>query len=83
MLTGLKMVFGPLGVLADVLPFLGSLVRMGTGLLSFLIALPCSLVTIAIAWIVYRPVLGIILLVIAVGSIVLLFMKRKPASAAA
>ena len=83
MYTGLKMVFGPLGVLADVLPFLGSLVRMGTGLLSFLIALPCSLVTIAIAWIFYRPLLGILLLVIAVGSIVMLFMKRKSAPAAA
>ena len=83
MYTGLKMVFGPLGVLADVLPFLGSLVRMGTGLLSFLIALPCSLVTIAIAWIVYRPVLGIILLVIAVGAIVMLFKNRKSAPAAA
>ena len=56
---------------------------MGTGLLSFLIALPCSLVTIAIAWIVYRPVLGIILLVIAVGAIVMLFKNRKSAPAAA
>ncbi len=83
MFTGLKMVFGPLGVLADVLPFLGSLVRMGTGLLSFLIALPCSLVTIAIAWIVYRPVLGIILLVVAVGAIVMLFKNRKSAVVAA
>ena len=83
MFTGLKMVFGPLGVLADVLPFLGSLVRMGTGLLSFLIALPCSLVTIAIAWIVYRPVLGIILLVVAVGAIVMLFKNRKTAAVAA
>ncbi len=83
MYGGLKKVFGPLGVLADVLPFLGSLVRMGTGLLSFLIALPCSLVTIAIAWIVYRPVLGIILLVIAVGAIVMLFKNRKSAPAAA
>ena len=81
MYTGLKMVFGPLGVLADVLPFLGSLVRMGTGLLSFLIALPCSLVTIAIAWIVYRPVLGVILLVIAVGSVVMLLKNRKAAPA--
>ncbi|MBR4673062.1 MAG: TMEM43 family protein [Victivallales bacterium] len=83
MFTGLKMVFGPLGVLADVLPFLGSLVRMGTGLLSFLIALPCSLVTIAIAWIVYRPVLGVILLVVAVGAIVMLFKNRKSAAVAA
>ena len=83
MYAGIKMVFEPLGVLADVLPFLGSLMRMGTGLLAFLIALPCSLVTIAIAWIFYRPLLGIFLLLVAVGSIVMLFMKRKAAPTAA
>ena len=77
MLIGLNMVFKPLSVLADVLPFLGDLVGMGTSMVSFLIALPCTLICIAIAWIFYRPVLGIILLVLAAGAIVLLIKKRK------
>ena len=82
MYSGLRKIFGPLDVLADVLPFLGSLMRMGTGLLSFLLALPCTLVTIGIAWIFYRPVLGVILLLLAAGCIALLISKRKPKEAA-
>ncbi|MBQ6472848.1 MAG: hypothetical protein IJJ33_12760 [Victivallales bacterium] len=83
MYGGLRMVLGPLDVLADVLPFLGSVMRIGTGLVSFLIAAPCTLVTVAIAWIVYRPVLAIILLVIAAALIFLLFKKRQSGQAPA
>jgi hypothetical protein len=50
-------------VVADVIPFLGSLVGMGIGLAAFLVALCLSLVTIAIAWVAHRPLLGIGLLV--------------------
>ena len=77
MLIGLNMVFKPLSVLGDVIPFIGDLIGMGTSVVSFLIALPCWLICIAIAWIFYRPVLGIILLILAVGAIVLLLKKRK------
>lgn len=65
MLVGLNMVFRPLSVLADVVPFIGRLVGAGTGLIAFLAALACSTVTMAIAWLVYRPLLGIGLLVMA------------------
>jgi hypothetical protein len=54
-------------VLADVIPFVGSLVGAGTGLASFLLAAMGSFVTIAIAWVFYRPVLGIALLLVAAG----------------
>ena len=77
MLIGLSMVFKPLSVLADVLPIAGNIVEMGTSVVSFLIALPCWLIVIAIAWIFYRPVLGIILLAIACAVIVYLLKKRK------
>lgn len=66
MFMGLRMVFGPLGVLGDVIPFLGRIVRAGTGLIAFGIAASLSLVTIALAWVYYRPLLGIGLLVLAV-----------------
>jgi hypothetical protein len=79
---GLSMLLAPLGVLADVLPFLGSIMRFGTSLIAMVIAVPTSLATIAIAWLAYRPVLGITLLVIGVGvPIALLIMKKGKAAA--
>jgi len=67
MLFGLALVFRPLSVVADVLPILGSLVGVGTGLIAFLVAFSLSLATVAIAWIAYRPLLGAALLVAAAG----------------
>ncbi len=83
MYIGLGMVFKPLSVLADVLPILGDIVGIGTGIVAGLIAFVCAVITIAIAWITYRPVLGITLLVLAVAGIVLLIMKRRAKAAAA
>ena len=82
MYMGLKMVFRPLEVLGDVLPILGDLIGIGTGILAFLIATPVALVTIAVAWLFYRPILGIILLVLAGGLLYLLIKKRAAAKAA-
>ena len=82
MFIGMSMVFKPLSVLADVLPILGDIVEMGMGLVAGLIAIICSLVTIAIAWLFYRPVLGIILLAVAGFFGWKLIQKRKAAKAA-
>lgn len=71
MFAGLSMIFKVLSVVADVLPFLGSVVGAGTGIISFLIAAVLSLITVAVAWIVYRPLLGVLLLAAAAGLIVL------------
>ncbi len=54
--------------MADVLPFLGDLVGMGTAVVALALALPLSLATIAIAWVVYRPLVGIGLIVVGVGG---------------
>jgi hypothetical protein len=83
MWLGITLVFRPMVVLADVLPFLGGLVQAGVGLVALLIALPLSLVTIAIGWIAFRPVLGIGLLVAAAvlfGGIWMLVRQRQAAS---
>ncbi len=79
MMAGLNMVFRPLSVVADVLPILGRIVGAGTGLIAFLVAAILSLLTIAIAWIAYRPVLGIALLVVVVGLVVVIRNKMKAA----
>ncbi len=82
MYMGLKMVFKPLEVLGDVLPILGDLIGIGTGILAFLIATPVALITIAVAWLFYRPILGIVLLAAAGGLLYLLIKKRAAAKAA-
>lgn len=83
MFMGLKMILRPLEVLGDVLPILGDIIGIGTGIVAFLIATPVALVTIGIAWLFYRPILGIALLAGAVGLLVLLIKKKKAAKAAA
>jgi len=75
MYLGLAMVFGPLSVLFDILPFLGNLVESGVKTISFLIAGALSFITIGVAWVAYRPMIAGILigvaLICAVGVIVL------------
>ena len=69
MAIGFGMIFKPLAILASVLPILGDIVGAGIGIIAFLMASLLSLITIAIAWIFYRPLLGIALLVLAGGAI--------------
>ena len=69
MAIGFGMIFKPLAILASVLPILGDIVGAGTGIIAFLMASLLSLITIAIAWIFYRPLLGIALLVLAGGAV--------------
>lgn len=76
---GLNSVFKPLSVIADVFPFFGSMVGFGTGFFSFLIALAVSLLTISTAWLYYRPLVGIPLLVGAVAVLIFAF-RKKPAN---
>lgn len=81
MFVGLAMVFQPLKVLADVLPFVGRIVGVGTGLIAFLLSAIGSSVTIAMAWVWYRPLIGVILLCVTVGALILLFkaLRKKAA----
>lgn len=84
MMAGLKAVLAPLKVLADVLPFLGSIVGWANGVVAFLVALPLTLVTIGLAWLAYRPMVGIPLLVVAGVLLVMGIVKaakKKPAAA--
>jgi tetrahydromethanopterin S-methyltransferase subunit G len=62
---GIRMLLGTLRVLAAVVPMIGRLVGGAIGLLAFILALVIALITIALAWIFYRPLLGIGLLVAA------------------
>jgi Transmembrane protein 43 len=83
MFIGLQLILGPLSVLADVVPLFGTIVGAGTGLIAGLIAAVLSFLTIAVAWIVYRPVIGIILLIVAGAVGYLLLTRLRKASPAA
>ena len=76
MYIGLSMVLKPLSVLGDVLPILGTVIGWGAGLVAGVVAFVCALVTIAVAWIFYRPVLAVLLLV-AAGALLFLVWKKK------
>jgi hypothetical protein len=69
MSIGLFLIFNPLAVVADVVPIFGSLLRAGVAGFVGLVASALSLVTISVAWLTYRPLLGIALLVLAAASV--------------
>jgi len=75
MFFGLKLMVRVLSVLADIVPLFGNIVGGGTSIIAFLIALVLSLITIAIAWMFYRPLLSGGL--IAVSLVVLWFAQSK------
>ena len=78
----LGMLAGPLTVLASVIPFLGRLVGIGAGIVGFLLGLAWSFLIIALAWLFYRPLIGLVLLAAAAGLIWLLVVKtRSPGKA--
>jgi len=66
-----------LSVFASVVPFLGKLVGIGTGLVSILFGMAWSLLIIALAWLFYRPLIGAIILAAAAGLIVMLYTKLR------
>ena len=82
MFFAINMILKPISVVADVLPFLGNLAEVGLKAIAFFVSSVISLVVIAIAWIFYRPVLGIILLACVVALIVW-YIKRKSGKKAA
>jgi hypothetical protein len=64
LMVGFGMVLAPLGVLADVLPLAGTIVRMGTGLIGFVLGMLVGTVAIAVAWLAFRPLLTVAILII-------------------
>ena len=62
---GLKGIFAFLETLLKVVPFIANIFGWGVGVVCTILGLVWSLIIIAIAWLFYRPILGITLLVIA------------------
>ena len=69
---GLKGIFGFIETILKVVPFIAGIFGWGVGLVCTVIGIAWSLIIIAIAWLFYRPLLGISLLVLA-GFLVWVF----------
>ena len=62
---GLKGIFGFIETILKVVPFIAGIFGWGVGLVCTVLGIVWSLIVIAIAWLFYRPLLGISLLVLA------------------
>jgi len=76
-LMGFNFILGPLSVLADVIPLIGNIVGGVTFVVSLVMATGLSSLVAAIAWVFFRPMVGIPLLVVTLGSFVCLFFVGK------
>lgn len=76
------LILAPLGVVGDVVPMVGSIVRLGTGFVALVLMVALGSVTIALAWVWYRPLLA--LGILAVGAVIafVLLRLRKGGTAA-
>jgi hypothetical protein len=79
MFIGFALLLGPIGAMTDIIPFIGGLVEMGVVLAAFLFSVAGSLLTIAFAWITFRPLLGGGLIILAaLVLVVALVLGKRP-----
>ena len=86
LLIGFNLIMGPLAILVAFLPFLQGLVGAGTFFIALGLAIPITLITIAIAWIASRPLIGggiLLLAVAATWAIRSVAIKKKATTATA
>ena len=69
---GLKGIFGFVETILKVVPFIAGIFGWGVGIVCTVIGVVWSLIIIALAWLFYRPLLGISLLILA-GFLVWVF----------
>lgn len=67
---GMNLIIGPLRVVAERVPLIGRIFGAGMTLVTFFLASALTLMTIAVAWITARPLLGILLLLLGGGALV-------------
>ena len=65
------------GVIGDIVPFIGSIIRMGTSAIALVLTLLVGPLVIALAWIAYRPVLAIGIIAVGVAIAAAILYKRR------
>ena len=81
MFGGFTAILKPLSTIGSVVPLFGKVVGAGTTLIAGILAFTISITIIAIAWIFYRPLLGVALLIIAIAAFYFgkkMFKKETP-----
>ena len=77
LVIGFAMIMGPLGVIADIVPILGSIVRFGSGIVAIIFGIMTGTLTIAVAWFWYRPLTSLIVIAVGFGISWLLTQRAK------
>ena len=82
MLVGFNVMFALVGVIGDVIPFVGSIARFATGLVAFALTALLAPLVIGLAWIAARPLLGgaIIAVGVAAGAGLWIVARRRRAA---
>ena len=73
MWTGLAMTLGPIKTLGSIVPLIGNILDGGIKVITGIVAIILSFTTMALAWIFFRPLIGIALLLIVGGIIFAVF----------
>jgi hypothetical protein len=68
MTLGVFLIFRPIAMVANFIPFIGSTVSFGAFFLSAMFSSCVSLVVVALAWIFYRPLIGLLLFGVAMAA---------------
>ena len=68
MWLGFCLIMGPLRALANVLPFLANVAGFAIAIVAAALALPIGLGTIGVAWLFYRPSIGIAVLIVGIAA---------------
>ena len=76
-IIGFSALFSLITTITSYVPILGSLVGTATSVIGFILGSIVTLVCTAIAWIVYRPIIGIILLIVSGVLLYALIKKGK------
>jgi hypothetical protein len=79
LITGFALIFKPLVILADVLPFLGAIIGFGTGFMAFILGFSLWVILTAIAWFSTRPIMsiGAVLIVVVIGYFLIKMRKQQ------
>ena len=68
MFIGLALILRPLVVVADVVPFIGSILGAGAALVALAITAVVAPLIVAVAWFFYRPVVSVAILAVGLAA---------------
>lgn len=79
---GLSLIFGPISTFLDIVPVFGSITRFVAAGVSFLIALPLTIVTIIVSLLIHNVIALIVAVAVTAAIIIFIMLSRKKKAAA-